>query len=578
VRAWGALLSTPHQREWGFRAALDRASFLLDRIGRSSAVGDHEQHGGETMFRRKLAIAASVALVTAGLIAAPPAFAEDEPGGIVTGNAARECRSAGYDLGVKLDTGDAGTYVYDTIGPWEPDGLDLDLTVTINDDNTFDWEVVPPPGIAAILVKAGTNYDVFVIEDDATSGEGLEVSVTNGISHITFCFGDYDEPRESLKVTKTVETSYDRTHNWSVEKSVDPAEVWLHAPHGDGPGEAEVEWTVDVSYDGYTDSGWLVKGDITVLNDGPIVAPVADVTDDLSDWAGDVPVDCWFGLEPVDFAEGTFFLAPDDQLDCTYEVAVDSMIGGTNTATATTAGDSYYHTVDVEWGDPANEYNTSITATDVSDLFPGADKEWYYDTTTGGGQETYTNTFAWDEYEECGNYSYDNTVTLTPSVIGFAAAEADVPALDSASATVDVHVQCEEFQGETAWADMQGRDNLKYNKKGGNWATYVAYAGGTTTYDLFAGQTTLVGTATIAPAGAGFVTVSVDLTGDWEFADAGATMKIQGYGSAPSGNPSPGLFASHNECTGQSCESDPIAVSPFYGIHLDVGVWTVYWP
>ena len=41
-------------------------------------------------------------------------------------------------------TGDPGTYVYDTIGPWEPDGLDVELTVTIHDDNTFSWSDADP--------------------------------------------------------------------------------------------------------------------------------------------------------------------------------------------------------------------------------------------------------------------------------------------------------------------------------------------------------------------------------------------------------------------------------------------------
>ncbi|WP_137846453.1 hypothetical protein [Microbacterium sp. 2FI] len=535
------------------------------------------------MFRKKLAIAASVALVAAGLIAAPPAFAEDDPGGIITGNAARECRSAGYDLGVKLNTGDTGTYVYETEGPWEPDGLDLDLEVTINADGTFSWvNNDPPPTIAAILVKAGTQYDVFVIPAGTDSGSGLEPSDKYDISHITFCFGDDDEPRESLKVEKSVYTSYDRTHDWSVTKSADPAEVWLYAPNGNGPGEAEVEWSVDVSYDGYTDSGHMVFGEIVVLNDGPTVAPIADVTDDLSDWADPVAVACESEEGPIDFTLGTYFLEPGDMIGCTYGVEVDSMIGGTNTATATTAGGSYYHTVDVEWGGPTTETNASITATDVSELFPGADKVWNYTAPTGG-TETYSNTFAWDEYEECGDYSYDNTVTLTssePGVVGRLSAtaiDAYLDPIDSASASVDVHVQCQVFQGETAWAANTTAGTLKYNtKKGGNWATYVQYpntAPVQKVYNLYAGQTHLAGTATVTPV-AGGVTVTVDLGGAWEFAGVGSNLKIEKYTStAPSGNPSPGLFTYKTSCVSDPCTSGVIPLAKFYGIHLDVGVW-----
>ena len=83
----------------------------------------------------------------------------------------------------------------------------------------------------------------------------------------------------------------------------------------------------------------------------------------------------------------------------------------------------------------------------------------------------------------------------------------------------------------------------------------------------------LAGTATVTPVGGGMVTVTVDLSGDWEFADVASNLKIQTYSSAPSGNPSPGSFMYKTTCTMDPCTSGPIPVAKFYGIHMDVGVW-----
>ncbi|KQZ85473.1 hypothetical protein ASD56_03850 [Microbacterium sp. Root166] len=512
-----------------------------------------------------MAIALGSALVAAGLLAAPAASAD-----IRTGSAETECQSAGFDTGVKLDTGAPGSYEYDGIGPWEPDGKPIILSVTITDSHTFAWTAAP--SIEAVLVKAGS---VHIAYPGGSAGGGDLVADhdhKNGISHLTFCWGDdpYD-PYEELTVTKTVETSYVRDHDWSLSKSADPAEVWLYAPGGAGSGSADVDWTVMVGYDGATDSGHTVSGIVTVENTGSAAAAVTDLVDTMTtDAPHEIALDCG----EVDLSgDALVILAAGDSFSCDYSMATAGPVSGSNTAVATTvSGGSYSSGAEpIAWGDPVEESDRTVTVTDVSDVGGTQDASF---TAPDGGSIDYSDTFTWSDYETCGDHVYDNTATLTsegsdpyePAVV-----------LDEVTESVTVHVQCLVFDGETAWAANAGPGTLPYNiKKGGNWATYVQYpntAPVVKTYNVYAGQNMLAGTATVSPTVGGKVTVTVDLMGDWEFAEVASNMKIQTYSSAPSGNPSPGLFAYKTTCMTDPCTSGPIPVAKYYGIHMDVGVW-----
>lgn len=509
------------------------------------------------MFRRTSAFAAGAALVLAGALAVQPAAATDLG---PQGGPTAECKAAGYDYGVKLDEGGTGHYVYDTLGNWTPDGAPVDIEVWI-DDNDITWEA--DPAVAAVLVKAGLGYTIL---PGGTSGSGTP---SNGkdISHITFCYDDQpqNEPEEHLTVTKTVETAYDRQHHWTLTKNVDTHDVYLYAPGGAGSGTATVNWDVDVDYVAPpTDSGFKVWGTITVKNDGDTAVAVTDVKDIVTVGVTDsvMEVDCG-----VDFSTMTVPLAEGESLVCAYEYWPNGMIDGVNTGTAKTLTGNTYSSlpVPITWGDPATETDESVTLTDVSDVDGTQTKTF---TAPTGGTLEYSHTFDWADYPKCGDDEVKNVATLTSD-------DSDLALTDSE--TVDVHVQCVVFQGETAWAANTTAGTLPYNKKGGgNWATYVQYpntAPVVKVYNVYAGQTMYAGTATVTPVGGGKVTVTVDLAGAWQFASGGSNLKIQTYASAPSGNPSPGLFAYKTTCTTDPCTSGPIPIAKYYGIHLDVGVW-----
>jgi len=118
------------------------------------------------------------------------------------------------------------------------------------------------------------------------------------------------------------------------------------------------------------------------------------------------------------------------------------------------------------------------------------------------------------------------------------------------------------YQEETAWGEGE-----RYVAQG-NWAMYTPYSGGTTTVDILAGQYMLAGSATLFSLNPNEVKIIISLNG-WEFANVPENIKVQDYGTPPSGNPAPGTFAHKTTAIGSVWEII-VPYNNFYGIHLDV--------
>jgi hypothetical protein len=264
---------------------------------------------------------------------------------------------------------------------------------------------------------------------------------------------------EQLEVTKTADTSFIRTHDWSIEKTVDPDTLYLYA---DGSGDATVDWEVTVTYEGYIDSGHNVSGTITIDNVGNTDAVITSVVDELGDAVIDV------SCEGVDSFPYT--LLAGGTLICTYDE--DGEFEGFNEVTVTTGHGEYFADAEIIWGDPDEDIHATVEITDTNDtggVLPQTLNAYDY---SKGDTEvfTYSKDFGWADYEdeakdceECVFY-YDNTA----QVIGDGGT-----VLDEADARLAVYVQCLVFNGETAWAangDTPG--SLRYPARG-NWATYV---------------------------------------------------------------------------------------------------------
>lgn len=138
---------------------------------------------------------------------------------------------------------------------------------------------------------------------------------------VTLCVG------KNLTVTKTAAGSFNRTYHWLIDKSVDDTLIEIAAG-----GIATFNYTVKVTPNGYTDSGWTMGGTITVSNPNDWEDITADVTDAFTGGVCTVT-----GGEDVVIPAGESVTL---NYSCTF--ATQPAYTGTNTATATWDKAAYF--------------------------------------------------------------------------------------------------------------------------------------------------------------------------------------------------------------------------------------------
>jgi|GEM_PF-4687343 len=240
-----------------------------------------------------------------------------------------------------------------------------------------------------------------------------------------YAYGDFTQTvlQEKLTVTKTAETSYNRTHFWDISKSVktennhtvedDIAKIWLFT---DGSGDETATWFVNVSYEGFNDSDFTVCGEITINNTGTLPANITSVMDKLA--GSEINVN-WVN-ETGGIVVFPYILEVGENLTGTYCVGVDDYLVGFNNISVTTERDFTYNaSAPIIWGEePDNELYNEVNITDTSDLFGKVD----IGTVNAPESEvfTYDNYFAWVNYtnreendnRKDGSYTYENTATI----------------------------------------------------------------------------------------------------------------------------------------------------------------------
>jgi hypothetical protein len=222
----------------------------------------------------------------------------------------------------------------------------------------------------------------------------------------------------ALEVTKDTSTSFTRTYNWNIAKSVDQPSLTLALNQS-----YIVNYSIVVNVTGSTDSDWAVSGAIHVHNPAPIAAPLTSVSDAISG-VGSATVDCG-----VTFP---YSLAAGGTLDCTYTSTLPDATTRTNTATATlqntpSGTTGFTGSASVDFTSAAmTEQDTCV---DVGDSYTG-----YLGTVCKAiAPKTFTYSRQIGPYEVCGEYKVNNTadfVTVDLGRTGFS------------SATVDVNVPC----------------------------------------------------------------------------------------------------------------------------------------
>jgi hypothetical protein len=263
---------------------------------------------------------------------------------------------------------------------------------TVHVTDTFEGS------LGAFSASGSATYDrTFTCDgDEDTHGNTATITETGQSASASVTVACHE-----IEVSKTAETSYTRTFEWTISKSADPSTWDLFT--GDS---GTSDWTVGVTKTGHTDSDFHVEGDILVENNTPIDATVNSVSDMLTD--GAATVDCGDAVFPYTLLAGadlacTYEFDPADADDQSNEATAvrqnyDYDSSGVGTADDTTDIDS--GPVDVDFGEPTTLVNASITVTDDNGLSKVA---------SGTDSWTYPETFTCDADEG----KHDNTARIT---------------------------------------------------------------------------------------------------------------------------------------------------------------------
>jgi hypothetical protein len=268
--------------------------------------------------------------------------------------------------GVPLDQGSADfTYT----GTDTHDGIvfaqtQKDASVSVSDSLKGDLGTVGLGGDNPTLIKYPLSFPndtpgTCSTHNNTARFTASDSGATDSASQtVTQCVG------APLKVSKDATPTFNRTYNWKISKSADQSVI--------DPG-GTVNYTVIAQQNPgnpFTDSAWVVKGNITVANPNdwePVtLAGLTDAVDNMAANGGSCSLD-------NGSAAGTPLAAGASQqfaYTCTYTSA-PSAANGTNTATATwdasaafTTDNSASGSKDFSFTTPTNTTNSTVHVTD----------------------------------------------------------------------------------------------------------------------------------------------------------------------------------------------------------------------
>jgi len=269
-----------------------------------------------------------------------------------------------------------------------------------------------------------------------------------------------------LTVSKTANPSFTRTFKWGITKSVDQTQQ--NIPAG---GAATFTYTVEVTHDAGTDSGWTVSGTITVNNPNEWEAITADVSDAVNN---DPNASCVVtgGTNLTLAAKGNAGDTVTLPYTCTYSAAPASN-SETNTATATWNSATFFTPDGSAQGSAKFDFTTPTTVVDgsvtVTDTLGGPLGTVSY-TDPSPTTFPYPYTFSGDPGGTC--TSHGNTASFKTS---------DTDTTGSASQTVKVCVGADLTVSKNAntgyvltygWGIKKSVDKTLVEQVGGGTATF----------------------------------------------------------------------------------------------------------
>ncbi|HLP79743.1 MAG TPA: hypothetical protein VK158_03865 [Acidobacteriota bacterium] len=204
--------------------------------------------------------------------------------------------------------------------------------------NEVDAEVPVEDSMGGELGEAvqGEESTVFTYEHTFVCGEdnGLHENIAQLTTSDDVIEAQQDVQVDcyAVEVSKDVETSFTRTHDWTISKDVDTNIVDLMNGQ-----QQTVNYVVTATSES-TDSEWKAVGTITVSNPAPIAVTIQSVTDVVSE---EIPADVNCNVE------FPYVLAAESAIECSYSVDLQNADARENTATVTTLESEYTGTADV---------------------------------------------------------------------------------------------------------------------------------------------------------------------------------------------------------------------------------------
>ena len=412
----------------------------------------------------------------------------------------------------------------------------------------------PPAGFVwyALVVKQGNDNYVWSGDDLLYPGHTYDTPQGEGYSHIILCKVPADEGE--ITITKAATATFDREHDWLIDKNADLTYLELPA---DESGDALITWTVDVTYNGSTDTDTIVTGTVTVENTGDLDATVNKPTDSVATLV------CGDSYPLV--------LAPGEDVECTFEYNAGQNETGSNTANVT---GTFSDSSSFDESDTANwtatlddELYATINVTDITDYLPIDDLDGLQDgeqdlgsvTAGNNGKFTYDHYFSYEGVGNCEELTIKNDATIDETG-------------DSDDETVVIKTECLVFKGETATGDGKPWSGISGAPK--TWFQFSPFAH--TDYDIVTGKNlTDIGDFEYTDLGS-TAELCFELDDPWELADVAGNVKIEVLTSYPTAYIAPGQFDHHFDVDPDDSDSFCVTVGDStygYAIHLDVGKW-----
>ncbi|MBN2088428.1 PKD domain-containing protein [candidate division KSB1 bacterium] len=280
-------------------------------------------------------------------------------------------------------------------------------------------KLMPGTYTAQEVVPDGWILSSIVLDDNNSTGDVNTGTVTFRLESGETVKAVFTNKQSVLKIEKSAKTSYIRTYNWTIEKTVMPEKLELC----DDVKEVKAKYKVVVDKTGYMDGSWAVMGTIKITNPTAFDVTITDIKDVVD------------GVTATISGVNLPYSLPAGQtLEVPYSANLPDGTNRINTVTVTTSGKVLggSATADVIFSEPTKIVNAMIHVDD-------------------------TNGMSW-EFTDDGSVEYEKTFTEVGTYKNIATIQ-ELKKSDDATVTV---VYCDAYQLDVQKTAMTGYKRI-YN-------------------------------------------------------------------------------------------------------------------